>query len=77
MQTGGKYTLKTMDDKTFKGIVTIVDLNTIKINSLGAGEINVEVKNLKSFTERRHIWYIGAWASFIKVNKKIKVMVQK
>ena len=77
MQTGRKYTLLTKDGKTFKGIVTVTSVDIVNINAEGIGETVIEVKNLKSFTERRHIWYIAAWASLIKKNMTINVETAK
>ena len=73
LYSGGKFKVATKDNKKYKGLVQVIDVKTVIINDEKIGAITINVKDLRSFTLRRHIWYIAAWASLIKVNKTVIV----
>jgi hypothetical protein len=53
-------TFTLLDGTEDKGRVNSVSLNSIVINTKDKGEITLDNSNIKSFSERRHIWYLGA-----------------
>jgi hypothetical protein len=67
---GSKYIISLKDNSTFKGEIDSINSKSIMLNTKDFGVVTVNIDKIKMLKTRRHIWYIGAWASLIQVTLK-------